>query len=169
MVYKFKTAKFAGLDAQKVGEELERIRVREGGKLNTNTVWQEARLETSPMHKAFTWDLEKAAERCWKMEASTLIRQVVVSIDEVERPAFINVSVQKSGEDDEGVDRYYQSISVIASRPDEYESALAASRARLFSAQTSLDDLYAIAKAPKKAAVQRAQKHLRSAVHELAV
>lgn len=168
MVYKFKTGSYRGLDAQKTGEELERIRQSDGGKLSSKRVLTEAKNAESPLHNAFTWDLERAAERCWLMEAATLIRRVVVEVGDTERPAFIHVSVSNTEDpEDPSAERYYQSVSVIASKPDEYESALGAARARLFTAQTSLDDLYDVAKENQKPSVQRARKHVGLAAREL--
>lgn len=176
MIYKFKngqtwSSKSGSVDAQAVGEELERIRLANAGRLDSKTVVNEAKSEKSPLHGAFTWDLEKAATRCWMMEAATLIRAVTVEIGGVERPAFVSVSVKTgTGEEREKEnDRYYQSINVVALKPDEYESALAAARSRLFSAQASLDDLYEIAKEPQRSQVRKAQKHVQFAARELRI
>lgn len=170
MVYKFKLGSYKGLDAQKTGEELERIRLSEGGKLATHTVWREAKKKSSPLHNAFTWDVDKAAEERWADQARSLIRAVVEVEGDAERTAFINVCVRSAATEiqDEAVERYYQAVRVVASSPVEYESALAASRTRLASAQNALQELLGLASKKAKPSIKRAQKHVKSAEAELA-
>ncbi len=169
MVYKFRSGNYKGLDAQVTGDELERIRQGNDGRLESRMVWAEAKKKSSPLHNAFTWDKEKAAESYWTWEAQHLIRAVVQVEGETERSAFINVSVRGGDTETEGelVARYYQAVHLIASNPIEYESALAASRGRLSSAQQSLDELLGLASRKAKTVVKRAQRHVQSAVQEL--
>lgn len=170
MIYKFKQGSYKGLDAQRTGEELERIRQVEGGTLPTHRVWTEARNEESPIHKAFTWDVEKAAEERWADQARALIRSVVVIQGESQTSAFINVSVKNEDvSEDAPTIHYYQAVQVIASNPKEYESALAMSKSRLIAAQNGLDELLSLAKRKDKPRIRRAAKHVKSAVQQIAV
>lgn len=169
MVYKFKGGNFKGLDAQKTGEELERIRQSAGGKLLTQMVWAEAVKEDSPIHKAFTWDVDKAARERWAEQARELIRVVLSVEGNVERTAFINVSVRASDNPDDVPVHYYQAVQIIASNPLEYDSALAASKTRLASAQNGLQELLALADKKQKPRVRRAHKHVEAAARELAL
>lgn len=169
MVYKFKGGSYKGLNAQETGEELERIRQLDGGKLITQRVWSEAVREDSPLHKAFTWDVDKAAKERWADQARDLIR-VVLSVDgEVERTAFINVSVKANETEEAETVHYYQAVQVIAANPLEYESALAASKMRLRVAQSSLQELLGLAGRKDKPRVRRAHKHVERAAQALTV
>ncbi len=80
MAYSWKPGATLKLDPQAAGEELERIRVHNNGRLESHSVVEEARPETSPLHKAFEWDDTKAAD-AWRVEqAGYLIRHIAVSI-----------------------------------------------------------------------------------------
>ena len=65
------------LPAQIVGEELERIRAKEG-KLTAPVVVEEARPEDAPLHPSFEWDDQIAAERYREDQARQIIRSVRV-------------------------------------------------------------------------------------------
>lgn len=169
MIYKFRNGNYKGLDAQKTGDELERIRQSDGGKLITQRVWAEAIKDESPIHKAFTWDVEKAARERWTDQARELIRVVMQVEGEVERSAFINVSVRTNETDNAETVHYYQAVNVIASNPLEYDSALAASKTRLASAQNGLQELLGLAGKKDKPRVRRAHKHVEAAARELSL
>lgn len=66
-----------GLTAQRVGEELERIRSTHGA-LTPNLVVQRASSPDSPLHEAFEWEDEEAAREYRLSQARYLIRHVVV-------------------------------------------------------------------------------------------
>lgn len=167
MVYKFKGGSYKGLDAQKTGEELERIRQVDGGRLLTSRVWSEALREDSPIHKAFTWDVDKAAKERWADQARELVRVVLSVEGETERSAFINVSVRTNETEDAATIHYYQAVQIIASNPLEYESALAASKTRLAMAQNSLQELLGLAGREDKPRIRRAHKHVEAATQAL--
>jgi hypothetical protein len=169
MVYKFKTGSYKGLDAQQTGDELERIRTESEGKLETHQVWRAARDENSPLHKAFTWDLEKAAEEHWANQAMKLIRAVVLVDGEEQTSAFINVSVRIDEDGQESTVHYYQASQLIAENPREIESALAMNRSRLASAQNGLQELLSLVKKRQQPRIRRAVRHVESAVKEIAL
>ena len=58
---------------QKVGETLESL-----PNLHTKTIVEEAKKETSPLHRHFTWDRDEAAKKCWRREAHYLRKAVQV-------------------------------------------------------------------------------------------
>lgn len=90
---------FAGsIDAQTAGEHLEALREQAGEEgLTPDLIVADARNPESPLHAAFTWDVQKAAKARWRDEARQLVRAIVrkpESNDERERPirAFISIS-----------------------------------------------------------------------------
>ena len=107
MVYKWKRGAQVPLNPQDAGEELERIRVVNNGRLDAENVVEAARPEYAPLHPAFEWDDGKAAVQ-WRIEqARYLIRSVEVVVDKPDgesSPIRAFVSVQR----DE--DRSYTSL-----------------------------------------------------------
>lgn len=107
MIYRWKEAAHGILDAQVAGEELERIRVRNNGRLESRTVVEEARPEDAPLHPAFEWDDAKAAEM-WRVEqAGYLIRHIEV-VHEKENGEATPIRAFVSVKRDE--DRSYTSV-----------------------------------------------------------
>lgn len=87
MVYRWKPGAHVSIAAQAAGEELEKIRVRNNGRLESALVVDAARPETSPLHAAFEWS-DKAAAEQWRAEqARFLIRSVEIVIDQPDRDA----------------------------------------------------------------------------------
>lgn len=143
--------KFKGLDPVTAARELEEIREREGN-LRAEAVVDEARSESSHLHSAFTWDDSKAAEAHRLWEARALIKELIIideKTDESE-PAFLNVRFQAT--DDTQADRYYQSAAVLLRSPQEMDSALAESRAKLTSAENSFKAAARLARRVKQPA-----------------
>lgn len=69
------------IDAQVAGDELERIRTFNNGRLEGRAVVEAARPKTSPLHPAFEWSDKKAAD-AWRLEqAGHLIRVIEVIVD----------------------------------------------------------------------------------------
>lgn len=105
------------LDAQIVGEELERLRKRNDGKLNKEDVVNEARSTKSPLHGAFEWNDDVAAEQFRLMQAGYMIRSVSVIFespdDQQEREIRAFVSV-KHGTDEKNA---YTSLQVAMQNP----------------------------------------------------
>lgn len=59
-----------------VAVALERIERENGGVLEPRTVWMSARSESHPLHRKFTWNDTKAADKWRDEEARRLIRAV---------------------------------------------------------------------------------------------
>lgn len=170
MIYKFKTgATYKGINPQTAGDELERIRRANGGKLETHEVVRWAAEPDSPIHDAFTWDNERAAEAYRLDEARSLIRSVVVVKEQgPPQPAFWNVSVTVLDADEATTEHYYQSAEVLATSPAEFEAALKLMLRELASAERGLEQLRSLAPRGKKTAIVRAVGQVRSAQKELA-
>ena len=153
VVYSYKAGARQKIPAQAVGEELESIRVRDGG-LKTDAVVDAARPDTAVLHPAFEWDDFNAAESFRKIQARTLIRQVRVENtnyatdsltggDIVDKPAFIHVKVHREQAG------YYQTPEVIVQNIDEFQAAISEAIGKLMSAQRAVDELEAIASKTK--------------------
>jgi hypothetical protein len=109
---------FKKLDAQKVGEELERLRIQHGESLDADEVVEAASNPNSPIHEAFPWDDEQAACEYRREVARRLLRAVRVVIitpqqKEVVVRAFISTPKPK-----EAQKRTYTSISVTMEDPN---------------------------------------------------
>lgn len=161
MIYQFKKeAKIGvkGLNAQTAGEELERIRIQNGGKLRPEDILNEASSKDSPLHPVFEWDDSRAARKYRIQQARRFLKAIVVVYEDNEvAPAFYNVSVNI--EDDEGneeTERFYQSAEVLVKRPDQFESARSILVGTLADAQTSLERLMKIAPDNHRQRVHRA-------------
>jgi hypothetical protein len=97
MRYEFKDGFYLSGSAQRVGEELEALRRRHGGRLTSQHVLVEAMKRRSALHGFFEWDDAQAAQKHRLAQASYLIRAVVVVPEENEPPfepvrAFVCVS-----------------------------------------------------------------------------
>lgn len=106
-----KAAHTTGLDAQKVGEQLESIRL-ERGHLTPEMVLRSAKNRRSPLHGAFTWDDGEAAA-AWRLnEARYLLRCIVMVRDDApdKEPirAFIVVR------DEEGEQEYTSTVVALS-------------------------------------------------------
>lgn len=132
MVYQWKASApyFSRLDAQAVGEYLETVRAANNGRLTAEDVVRAARDESSPIHGAFDWDDQSAAEEHRKHVARVLMGsiKVVVKVQapdgrEQERITRALVAVR----DAEGT-QYVPIATVLAS--DDYRQQLIVSARR---------------------------------------
>ncbi|MBO9380014.1 hypothetical protein GG804_24920 [Sphingomonas histidinilytica] len=128
MVYQWKDATHAIVDAQIAGEELERIRVRQNGRLDAKDVVDASRPADAPLHEAFEWDDETAAEAYRLDQARYLIRHIDVVVektaaDPVAVRAFVSVKRDE--------DRSYTSVQHAMSDVDLRAQVVAAALAEL--------------------------------------
>lgn len=89
------------LTRAEVNRELELIRQQSpNGLLHPEAVWKAARKSNHPLHGYFTWDVQKAAEEYWSMQARALIRSVKVSNPEdafrAPSPAYVALHKDRS-------------------------------------------------------------------------
>jgi hypothetical protein len=118
---KLKNAKIA--DAQKIGEELDRIRLARGGELRPADVVEAAKSSKNPLHQFFEWDDSVAAAQFRLDQARSVIRVVRVVDDELTEGssrAFVSIS------SDRGVS--YRAIDDIKKSTDLREAVLAAAQ-----------------------------------------
>lgn len=96
MVYQWTSGTHCRVAAQIAGEELERIRVRQNGRLEASDVVRESRDPTSPLHPAFEWDNDRAADAYREDQARYIIRHIAVEMpsrkgDDAPIRAFVSV------------------------------------------------------------------------------
>lgn len=128
-------------DPQAVGDELERIRQRDGG-VTVEAMLEEARPEDAPLHPLCTWDDAVAGEKWRKHE----LRQVPTKLRVIQpqrepRPAFVHIQPVAGGQPG-----YYQDTQIAIANVDEYELAFKQAYARLNQAQSAINDLERVAK-----------------------
>ena len=93
-IFQFRSGRSVkGVDAQMAGEELDRLRIEANGLLTAQQVLDAARDAASPLHSAFTWDDNAAAEQHRLNEARKLIVSIRVFSTAAAKsmPAYINV------------------------------------------------------------------------------
>lgn len=115
MIYQWKPEARVKVAAQLAGEELERIRTWNNGRLEPEAVVRESAAPGAPLHDEFEWNNRAAAE-CYRLDqARYLIRSIGVVVDrddEDARPVRAFVSVQR----DE--DRSYTSTAHALADPE---------------------------------------------------
>lgn len=123
MVYRWKSIPpIARIDAQVAGEELERIRTWNNGRLEPKAVVAASRDPGAPLHAAFEWSDEKAAEAYRQDQASHIIRHIDVVIDDSrDEPETIRAFVSVKRDED----RSYTSI-IHALSDDELRAQVVA-------------------------------------------
>lgn len=113
MIYRWKDGARFGVDAQKAGTELERIRVRHNGRLEPEWVVHAAKSERNPLHPLFEWDDTVAAQN-WRVDqARGVIRSVEVVVEQAEESTPIRAFVSVI----RGNDRSYTSVEHAMSDP----------------------------------------------------
>lgn len=75
-------------------EHLKRLEVKNGGVLTADLVVADARRKSSPLHRRFEWDVEKAAKKYWLETARGIIASVKVVIIEENREIACPVYVR---------------------------------------------------------------------------
>lgn len=96
MVYQWTSGAHCSVPAQTAGEEMERIRVRQNGRLEAADVVRESRDPAAPLHPEFEWDDDKAADAYRVEQAKYLIRHIAVEMqtrqgDDTPVRAFVSV------------------------------------------------------------------------------
>jgi vacuolar-type H+-ATPase subunit H len=96
MVFKWKDGSRRSGNAQKVGEELMKIKEKEGN-IQAEAVVKRAASKRSPLHSQFNWDNDSAAHQHRLEQARSLIRSIV-SITPENRGEDVPVFTAVSGE-----------------------------------------------------------------------
>ena len=135
-----------GVDAQTVGDELDRIRDKHNG-ITPQDVVDESAPADAPLNPCFTWDDVEAANEYRKVEARSIVRSVrVVYPDKKEtEPAFVHVKREETV-DGEETGGYYERASTVVQNFNLYDNAWRAAQDRLGAAAHALDDLERMAR-----------------------
>lgn len=159
----------ANADAQAIGEELERIRQRDGN-ITVDAALAEARSVHSPLHPLCTWDDDIAAENWRRDEIRRAMRSLKVITPELEEyRAFVHCANPDPGEQG-----YYQRVEVAVQNIDEYELVFKSAASRIGEAQRAMAELRRVAESVnpdqsvRRTAVAKADKALAKAGQELA-
>lgn len=114
MIYQWREGARFGVDAQKAGDELERIRTKHNGRLEPDWVVHAAKSDKNPLHGLFEWDDTVAGQAYRAVQARQIIRSIAVVIEEAPKPtpvrAFVSVVRDR--------DQSYTSVSHAMSDPD---------------------------------------------------
>lgn len=153
MVYQWKIPGLIPVEAQEAGEELDRI-YQKNGQLSPQSVVEESRPITAPLHPCFEWDDTVAAEKYRQGQAQEIIRQIVVTAEDGKTQpttvrAFINISHE------------YHPIDVVVQRPDMAEAMMRDALAELRAFQNKYEALSGLAPvfdAIKTVAAQRERR-----------
>lgn len=124
------------IDPEVASKELMRLATKHKA-LTPRIVLEAARDPANPLHAAFDWDDQEAAEK-WRLhQARALIRSVRVVVEEREtRPMFVHVAPESG----------YQPLSVVVKNPSLFARALAEANDRLAAAERAVSDLEKAAK-----------------------
>lgn len=132
-------SRISGVDAQSVGQELDRIRRRDGH-VTVDAMLEEARPEDAVLHNLCTWDDEIAGEKWRKHELRQVPRSLrVITSDSDSYPAYVHI---KAADATQG---YYQDTKVAVRNIDEYSLAFAALSQHMNAVNASLRDLERVA------------------------
>lgn len=124
MIYRFKYGTRLNVSAQAAGELCAELESQ--GKLTPHEVVEASRPDDAPLHAAFEWDDEVAAERYREVQAGHIIRSIEVVIPETSEPtkAFHSLVVTEEK-------REYREITHILKVKDDRELLLAEARREL--------------------------------------
>lgn len=123
-VYRWKPGSTAPLEAQAAGDEMERIRVRNNGRLTSELVVEAARDEDAPLHPAFEWNDKRAAEAHRLEQARYLIRSIEVVVDRGDpEPVPIRAFVNVQRDEDRSFTSTFHALSDVDLRAQVIASA----------------------------------------------
>lgn len=96
MVYKWKPKANFHVKAEIAGNEIERIRIKNGGAVTPMVLVKESTPSNTPLHKCFEWNNAKAADAYRTTQARQILRLITITFvdgDEKSEPvrAFVNV------------------------------------------------------------------------------
>jgi len=147
--YFLKGCRIGGLDAQKIGEEIDRLREEWGDDvLQTEEILKEARNPDSPLHDICEWDDRIAADEFRKNQ----IRHVLTTISYrmVDRvptePVKLNVHIEQRGPGNDFT-RGYASSRIAVKVTSQWRSAVAQVERELRGVRNNVSDLVDIADA----------------------
>lgn len=141
MIYPWKEMARVPVDAQAAGEEIERIRTRQNGRLEPQDIVAASRDPEATLHPVFEWDDAVAAEAYRVDQARYVIRSLVVQISKAPDapPVRAFVSVTRD------TDRSYTSTTHALADPDLRQQVLERALAELQSWRRRYSELVELA------------------------
>ena len=114
MVYDWKKGAVHKVSAQVAGEVCAELEAR--GELNAENLVEISKPEDAPLHDEFEWNDRIAAEKYRNVQASAILRHLVINREDKEPVrAYIQVVTRQSN---------YESIQVIVENADKHEALL---------------------------------------------
>lgn len=121
-------------DPQLVADEIRAI----GNDATVESIVAKAKDPDTELHKCFTWDVQKAAEKCWKIEAREVVGNlVVVKVEEGKEPEPTQIRLFHKTVNGEG----YKPIQLILNNMDEYQKLLSRCRDELLALKLKYSNL----------------------------
>lgn len=114
MTYQWKVPGVMPVDAQTAGNELQRIYERDGV-IEPETVVEESKSPSAPLHSCFEWNDAKAAHKYRITQAQGIIR-AIVAVDETEKQPETRAFVSVQSE--------YHPVSVVIQNPGKRDVLL---------------------------------------------
>lgn len=134
MKYCWKSVSFANADADKVGEELERIESK--GDLTREAVLEYAKNKKSELNKCFEWDDSIAGEKYRLQQASYVLASISIIVNEEPRKATrMYVNVKKEDK------KIYKNIVSVLENDEEYQQLLDKAEREFISYKESYEEL----------------------------
>jgi hypothetical protein len=100
--YSWKPNSQIPVDAEKAGQHIELLQQRRGGQVTPKDILEDARSNKSPLHDAFEWSDDKAAEQFRMQQARHILQSIIIEVKikhgkpATPMRAFVNVT--KRGE-----------------------------------------------------------------------
>lgn len=137
-VYRWKTGARASVPAQVAGEVCAALEAE--GRLTQHDLVDVSRPEDAPLHSAFEWDDEVAAERYREVQAGAIIRSIELVVDGSTKPtkAFVSLAVTQTK-------REYRSIEGVLTDTHDRERLLSEARRELAMFRRKYKDLEELA------------------------
>lgn len=123
MVYEWMAGFRSSVKAQEAGEIMRRL--ADEGELTPARLVEEARPESSPLHRGFEWNDAKAAENYRRQQATTMIRAIVVKESNIVEDGSDEICIKVFNMAERG--NGYESLETIL--VDEYKTDSLLSRA----------------------------------------
>lgn len=134
MVYKWKVDGLYKIQAQKAGEELEKIYL-EDGKISPSRLVEKSRPQTALLHNCFEWRDDIAAEKYRCVQAQKLIRAIIT----VEESATNNTQLEVRAF--VHVEKEYHPINTVIHNEDKMDKILRTAYRELKSFQRKYGNL----------------------------
>ena len=107
------------IEPEKAFNELERIKLKNGGKLTAGLVVIEARKQRNPLHKAFEWNDSIAADEYRLEQARRMLRSIEVVYKDTQKvpPTRVYVAISEPATNEQPERKVYRSVAEALKDP----------------------------------------------------